>query len=158
MSVEDTVDFLIKIHDSILKKIDSNPKTNSEESTQIQAKFLFSEFTSNNAKTKNSSVENIFVRQLRCFDDCGAKSVEVLRNVFKCPNGMFRIINKINQAETKENLFAAGSYLYENSFELDEESILLYAQPENFKTLKKEIKSVKKIRKNTNAAIISFYS
>ncbi len=154
LSIEDTVQFLIKTHDFIFQSYGIKFSTNHEMPTKI----LFSEFTSHNAKTKNSSVENIFVRQLRCFDDCGAKSVEVLKNIFKCPRKLFEIMKQIDDPEMKENLIIAGSYLYESELDVDQESILLYANPENFKTLKKEIKSVKKIRKTTGDSILNFYS
>jgi ERCC4-type nuclease len=164
-SIEDSVNFLIKMDDIIRKNAEMystiSLNTNNDYSQfqpEILNKVLLSEFTQSNAKTKNSSIENIFVRQLRCFDDCGAKSVDVLRKVFKCPKFIFEIVSKIDCEETKENLITVASYLSENNLELTEDNIINYARPENFKFLKKEVKSVKKIRKTTNTSIISFYS
>lgn len=54
-SIDDTVNFLIQL-DKYVKKYQFN-KDNL---------MLYDEFTQNNAKTKNSSLENIFIRQLRC--------------------------------------------------------------------------------------------
>jgi len=49
-------------------------------------------------------------------------------------------------------------YLAENNLNLNEETICFYLEPENFKKIKKDLKSIKKIRKNTNLSIINFYS
>lgn len=164
-SIEDSVNFLIKMDDIIRKNADSystialNPTNDySQFHPEISNKVLLYDFAQSNAKTKYSSIENIFVRQLRCFDDCGAKSVDVLRKVFKCPKFIFELISKIECEETKENLITVASYLSENNLELTEENIIFYAGPENFRFLKKDVKSIKKIRKTTNTSIVSFYS
>ena len=41
--------------------------------------------------------------------------------------------------------------------DLNENNLLFYCDAENYKLIKKDIKSVKKIRKNTNLDIIKFY-
>ncbi len=49
-------------------------------------------------------------------------------------------------------------YLAENNMNLNEQTIMYYLAPENFRNIKKDLKSIKKIRKNTNIAILNFYS
>ena len=58
----------------------------------------------------------------------------------------------------KVNLLDTMIYLAENNKDFSEENILFYTQPDNFFKIRKELKSIKKIRKNTNSAIINFYS
>jgi hypothetical protein len=70
---------------------------------------------------------------------------------------LFLLLSKIAEDETKENLITAASYLLENNIELNESNLLHYANPENYKKIQKELKSIKKIRKNTNTSIINFY-
>jgi hypothetical protein len=70
---------------------------------------------------------------------------------------LYLLLNKIEDDETKENLIVAASYIIENGVELNEVNLLHYAQPKNFKSIQKEIKSIKKIRKATNTSIIKFY-
>jgi len=156
-SLEESLNALLKL-DKMIRNHAEFYAAIIDSDSKIDKKILYSEFTQNNAKTKHSTIENIFVRQLRCFDDCGAKSVEILRRVFKCPRYIWEILQSIEEDETKENLITAASYLVENKIPVTKENLIHYASVENFKSIKKDVKSVKKIRKNTNNSIISFYS
>jgi ERCC4-type nuclease len=146
-SIEQTINFVLSI-DTMIRSMNIS-KMN---------KQLFDEFSAKNAKTRFSTVESIFTRQLRCFDDCGAKSVDVLRKVFKTPKFIYCLLDNISCEETKENLINVASFLIESNLPLSEENLLHYSSPHNFKSIKKQIKSVKKIRKNTNSSIINFYN
>ncbi len=67
-------------------------------------------------------------------------------------------MRKIEDEETKENLITAATYLLDNGIELDEKNLIYYATPENYRSIKKEVKSLKKLRKDTNTEIIRFYT
>jgi hypothetical protein len=49
-------------------------------------------------------------------------------------------------------------YLSENDIEITHYNVIKYLQTNIFSKLKKDLKSIKKIRKNINEAIINFYS
>lgn len=69
------------------------------------------------------------------------------------------MVQKLNDDEEKKAiLIDVMTYLAENNMDLSEENILYYLEKQNFRAIKKELKSIKKIRKNTNSCIINFYS
>jgi hypothetical protein len=70
---------------------------------------------------------------------------------------LYLLLNKIEDEDTKENIIVAASYILENNVPLNEANLLYYAEPKKFKTIQKEIKSIKKLRKNTNTSIIRYY-
>lgn len=151
-STQDSVNFIMRMNDFIKKHF----KFLINEGRKVS----LAEFISNNAKTKNSSVESIFLRQLRCFDDCGMKSIEIIRQAFKCPKLLYDILKKCDEDPTlvKENIINVASYLIENGCEINEVTLLKHIKEENLSKIKKGLKSAKKIRKTANEMIIQFYS
>lgn len=165
-STKDTVRYLLLL-DSYIKRSCGilRDKNNN--------KITFDEYMKLNAKTKNASVESVFVQQLRTFNNCGSRSVELIRNVFKCPLYLYRVINRCNEENVSKeemlNLINIANYLHENKVgsevnngnenanKVNENEIVKYFKKEHFSKIKKGIKSVKKIRKDTVASIINFY-
>lgn len=160
-STKDTVHYLLLL-DSYIKRncVILKDKDNK--------KVSFDDYMRLNAKTKNASVESIFVQQLRTFNNCGSRSVELIRNVFKCPLCLHKIITRCyNENVSRDemmNLINIANYLYEKqngdkeaNGKVNENEIMKYFKKENYSKIKKGIKSVKKIRKDTIASIINFY-
>lgn len=67
-------------------------------------------------------------------------------------------MQKIDDEDKKANLIDVMIYLAENNIDLSDRSIIFHLEPQNFLKIKKELKSIRKIRKNTNYSIINFYS
>ncbi len=92
------------------------------------------------------------------FDDCGAKSVEILHKAFKSPIQFHRLLNKIKDEDQRANLIDCVVYMADNNTEITDENIIHHLHPINFSKIKKNLKSIRKIRKNTNNSIIKFFS
>ena len=80
-----------------------------------------------------------------------------MSKAFSTPMDFYNLLKKLDEEE-KKNVIDIMVYLSENSIELTHENIILYLKPNIFSKLKKDLKGIKKVRKNINEAIISFYS
>jgi len=81
-----------------------------------------------------------------------------LKKTFKSPIEFYRLLKKIDNEDKKANLIDCMIYLAENKMDFNDDTILDLLESKNFRKIKKELKSIKKIRKNTNNSIINFYS
>lgn len=154
-STSDTIDLLMEFDKNIKQNFTFLMDKNGE-------KITYDTFIKINAKTRNANVESIFLRQLRTFDNCGSKSIEIINKCFKYPLCLYSIIKKCKDKgipqETLGNLINIASYLYNEGKEANTENILYYlSKKENLSKIKKGIKSVKKLRKDTVEQIIKFY-
>ena len=125
-------------------------------------KITYNEFMKLYAKTKNSSASSIFLRQLRSFDNCGSKGVELVNKCFQFPLNLYKIVQRCKnekiKKESMKNLISLASYLYEEGEKINEENIIFYLKnKQNYSKIKKGIKSVKKLRKDAIENIIKFY-
>lgn len=154
-STSDTIDLLMEIDKNIKKNFTFLVDKNGE-------KITYDTFIKMNAKTRNANVESIFLRQLRTFDNCGSKSIEIINKCFKSPLCLYSVIKKCKDRgisqESLGNLINIASYLYNEGKEANAENIVYYlSKKENLSKIKKGIKSVKKLRKDTVEQIIKFY-
>ena len=125
-------------------------------------KITYNEFMKLYAKTKNSSASSIFLRQLRSFDNCGSKGVELVNKCFQFPLNLYKIVQRCKnekiKKESMKNLISLASYLYEEGEKINEENIIFYLKnKQNYSKIKKGIKSVKKVRKDAIENIINFF-
>ena len=125
-------------------------------------KITYNTFMKLYAKTKNSSASSIFLRQLRSFDNCGSKGVELVNKCFQFPLNLYKIVQRCKnekiKKESMKNLISLASYLYEEGEKINEENIIFYLKnKQNYSKIKKGIKSVKKLRKDAIENIIKFY-
>ena len=125
-------------------------------------KITYNTFMKLYAKTKNSSASSIFLRQLRSFDNCGSKGVELVNKCFQFPLNLYKIVQRCKnekiKKESMKNLISLASYLYEEGEKINEENIIFYLKNnQNYSKIKKGIKSVKKLRKDAIENIIKFY-
>ena len=125
-------------------------------------KVTYDMYVAINSKTKNSNIEQIFLMQLRLFDNCGAKNVEIIDKCFKTPITLYTAIKKCKDEgvskDNMQNFFTIANYLFENKKEINTENLLYYLNNnENFKKIKKGLKSVKKVKKSVVDQILSFY-
>ena len=100
--------------------------------------------------------------QLRLFDNCGAKNVEIIDKCLKTPITLYTAIKKCKDEgvskDNMQNFFTIANYLFENKKEINTENLLYYLNNnENFKKIKKGLKSVKKVKKSVVDQILSFY-
>ena len=114
------------------------------------------------AKTKNSSVEEIFLRQLRCFEHCGKKSVEILNTCFQTPFEFYKLIQALKEKKVEEkdmeDIIAFCYYLHENKKEISVENVLeCVDNKEEIEKFKKDIFFSKLIRKNAILEMLNFY-
>ena len=125
-------------------------------------KITYNTFMKLYAKTKNSSASSIFLRQLRSFDNCGSKGVELVNKCFQFPLNLYKIVQRCKnekiKKESMKNLISLASYLYEEGEKINEENIIFYLKnKQNYSKIKKGIKSVKKVRKDAIENIINFF-
>ena len=125
-------------------------------------KITYNQYMKLYAKTKNSNAESIFLRQLRTFDNCGAKGVELISKCFHVPLNLYNIIQRCKkeniEKEKMKNLMSLANYLFEEGRDVNEENIIFYLKnKQNYSKIKKGIKSVKKVRKDAIENIINFF-
>ena len=155
LSTKDTVNKLIELDSNIRKNFTFLKDIDGQKITYKKYLEIF-------AKTKNSSVEEIFLRQLRCFEHCGKKCVEVLNNCFQTPFEFYKIIQglkKENVDEKKmEELIACCYYLHENKKIINVKNILeCFDNLEEIEKFKKDILFAKLLRKNAIIEMLNFY-
>ena len=155
LSTKDTVNKLIELDSNIRKNFTFLKDIDGQKITYKKYLEIF-------AKTKNSSVEEIFLRQLRCFEHCGKKCVEVLNNCFQTPFEFYKIIQglkKENVDEKKmEELIACCYYLHENKKIINVNNILeCFDNLEEIEKFKKDILFAKLLRKNAVIEMLNFY-
>ena len=121
LSTKDTVSKLIELDSNIRKSFSFLKDINGQKITYKKYLEIF-------AKTKNSSVEEIFLRQLRCFEHCGKKCVEVLNNCFQTPFEFFKLIQGLKKEKVDdkkmEEIIVCCYYLHENKKIINVKNIL----------------------------------
>ncbi len=125
-------------------------------------KITYNQYMKLYAKTKNSNAESIFLRQLRTFDKCGAKGVELINKCFHVPLNLYNIIQRCKkekiEKEKMKHFISVANYLFEEGKDINEENLIFYLKnKKNFSKIKKGIKSVKKVRKDAIENIINFF-
>ena len=155
LSTKDTVNKLIELDSNIRKNFSFLKDNNGNKITYKKYIEIF-------AKTKNSTVEEIFLRQLRCFEHCGKKCVEILNNCFKTPLSFYQLIQKLKEKNVNEkdmeNIIACSYYLHENKKEINENNILdCFKNNEEIEKFKKDIFFTKLFRKLAIYEMLNFY-
>ena len=155
LSTKDTVNKLIEIDSNIRKNFSFLKDINGQKITYKKYLEIF-------AKTKNSSVEEIFLRQLRCFEHCGKKCVEVLNSCFQTPIEFYKLIQGLKKEnvdeKNMEEIIACCYYLHENKKKIDMENVLeCFEIQEEIEKFKKDIFFAKLLRKNAVQEMLNFY-
>ena len=155
LSTKDTVNKLIEIDSNIRKNFSFLKDINGQKMTYKKYLEIF-------AKTKNSSVEEIFLRQLRCFEHCGKKCVEVLNSCFQTPIEFYKLIQGLKKEnvdeKNMEEIIACCYYLHENKKKIDIENVLeCFEIQEEIEKFKKDIFFAKLLRKNAVQEMLNFY-
>jgi len=154
-STKDTVNKLIEIDSNIRKNFSFLKDINGKKITYKKYVEIF-------AKTKHSTVEEIFLRQLRCFEHCGKKCVEVLNNCFQTPLSFYQLVQGLKEKKAKEkdmtNIIACCYYLHENNKDINVENVLqCFENKEEIEKFKKEICFTKLLRKLAVLEMLNFY-
>ena len=155
LSTKDTVNKLIELDSNIRKSFSFLKDINGQKITYKKYLEIF-------AKTKNSSVEEIFLRQLRCFEHCGKKCVEVLNSCFQTPIEFYKLIQGLKKEKVDENnmeeIIACCYYLHENKKKIDVKNVLeCFDNLEEIEKFKKDILFTKLMRKNAVLEMLNFY-
>ena len=155
LSTKDTVNKLIEIDSNIRKNFSFLKDINGQKITYKKYLEIF-------AKTKNSSVVEIFLRQLRCFEHCGKKCVEVLNSCFQTPIEFYKLIQGLKKEnvdeKNMEEIIACCYYLHENKKKIDIENVLeCFENQEEIEKFKKDIFFAKLLRKNAVQEMLNFY-
>ena len=155
LSTKDTVNKLIELDSNIRKNFSFLKDEKGEKITYKRYLEIF-------AKTKNSSVEEIFLRQLRCFEHCGKKCVEILNSCFQTPIEFYRLIQGLKQEKVDEKnmeeIIACCYYLHENKKEINVENVLeCFENKDEIEQFKKDIFFAKLLRKNAVSEMLHFY-
>ena len=155
LSTKDTVNKLIELDMNIRKNFTFLKDINGQKITYKKYLEIF-------AKTKNSSVEEIFLRQLRCFEHCGKKCVEVLNSCFQTPLEFYRLIQELKKEnvdeKNMEELIACCYYLYENKKIINAKNVMeCFENMEDIEKFKKDIFFAKLMRKNAVQEMLNFY-
>ena len=155
LSTKDTVNKLIELDSNIRKNFSFLKDINGQKITYKKYLEIF-------AKTKNSSVEEIFLRQLRCFEHCGKKCVEVLNSCFQTPFEFFKLIQGLKKEKVDdkkmEEIIACCYYLHENKKIINVKNILeCFDNMEEIEKFKKDIFFAKLLRKNAVVEMLNFY-
>ena len=155
LSTKDTVNKLIEIDSNIRKNFSFLKDINGQKITYKKYLEIF-------AKTKNSSVEEIFLRQLRCFEHCGKKCVEVLNSCFQTPIEFYKLIQGLKKEnvdeKNMEEIIACCYYLHESKKKIDIENVLeCFENQEEIEKFKKDIFFAKLLRKNAVQEMLNFY-
>ena len=155
LSTKDTVNRLIELDSCIRKKFSFLKDEKGQKITYKKYLEIF-------AKTKNSSVEEIFLRQLRCFEHCGKKCVEILNTCFQTPIGFYKLIQGLKKEnvdeQNMEEIIACCYYLHEIKKEINVENVLeCFDNKEEIEKFKKDIFFTKLLRKNAVIEMLNFY-
>ncbi len=155
LSTKDTVNKLIELDSNIRKNFTFLKDIDGQKITYKKYLEIF-------AKTKNSSVEEIFLRQLRCFEHCGKKCVEVLNSCFQTPIEFYKLIQGLKKEnvdeKNMEEIIACCYYLHENKKKIDIENVLeCFENQEEIEKFKKDIFFAKLLRKNAVQEMLNFY-
>ena len=155
LSTKDTVNKLIELDMNIRKNFTFLKDINGQKITYKKYLEIF-------AKTKNSSVEEIFLRQLRCFEHCGKKCVEVLNSCFQTPLEFYKLIQELKKEnvdeKNMEELIACCYYLYENKKKINAKNVMeCFENMEDIEKFKKDIFFAKLMRKNAVQEMLNFY-
>ena len=155
LSTKDTVNKLIELDANIRKNFSFLQDINGQKITYKKYLEIF-------AKTKNSSVEEIFLRQLRCFEHCGKKCVEVLNSCFQTPIEFYKLIQGLKKEnvdeKNMEELIACCYYLYENKKIINAKNVMeCFENMEDIEKFKKDIFFAKLMRKNAVQEMLNFY-
>ena len=155
LSTKDTVNKLIELDMNIRKNFTFLKDINGQKITYKKYLEIF-------AKTKNSSVEEIFLRQLRCFEHCGKKCVEVLNSCFQTPLEFYKLIQELKKEnvdeKNMEELIACCYYLYENKKIINAKNVMeCFENMEDIEKFKKDIFFSKLMRKNAVQEMLNFY-
>ena len=155
LSTKDTVNKLIEIDSNIRKNFTFLKDINGNKITYKKYLEIF-------AKTKNSTVEEIFLRQLRCFEHCGKKCVEILSNCFQTQLSFYKIIQGLKKKKVSEknmeNFIACCYYLHEKKMEINVENILeCFENIEEIEIFKKNIFFSKLFRKSAIIEMLNYY-
>ena len=155
LSTKDTVNKLIELDSNIRKNFSFLKDINGQKITYKKYLEIF-------AKTKNSSVEEIFLRQLRCFEHCGKKCVEVLNSCFQTPIEFYKLIQGLKKEnvdeKNMEEIIACCYYLHENKKKIDVNNVIeCFENQEEIEKFKKDIFFAKLLRKNAVQEMLNFY-
>jgi ERCC4-type nuclease len=155
LSTKDTVNKLIELDSNIRKNFSFLKDNNGKKITYKKYIEIF-------AKTKNSTVEEIFLRQLRCFEHCGKKCVEILNNCFQTPLSFYQLIQGLKEKNVNEkdmeNVLACCYYLHENKKEINVKNILnCFENNEEIEKFKKDTLFTKLFRKMAIFEMLNFY-
>ena len=155
LSTKDTVNKLIELDSNIRKNFSFLKDNNGKKITYKKYIEIF-------AKTKNSTVEEIFLRQLRCFEHCGKKCVEILNNCFQTPLSFYQLIQGLKEKNVNEkdmeNVLACCYYLHENKKEINVKNILnCFENSEEIEKFKKDTLFNKLFRKMAILEMLNFY-
>ena len=98
------IENLLFASENILSKLietDSDIRKNFTFVKEINAnKITYNKYWQIFAETKNSIVEETFLRQLRCFEHCGKKCVEILNNLFQTKLNFNKIIQGLKKKKS----------------------------------------------------------
>ena len=155
LSTKDTVNKLIELDSNIRKSFSFLKDINGKKITYKKYLEIF-------AKTKNSSVEEIFLRQLRCFEHCGKKCVEVLNSCFQTPFEFYKLIQELKKEkvdeENMEELIACCYYLHENKKIINAKNVMeCFDNMDEIEKFKKDVFFAKLLRKNAVVEMLNFY-
>jgi ERCC4-type nuclease len=155
LSTKDTVNKLIELDSNIRKHFTFLKDINGK-------KINYKKYLEIFAKTKNSSVEEIFLRQLRCFEHCGKKCVEVLNSCFQTPVEFYNLIQGLKRKKVDENnmedVIACCYYLHENKKDINVKNVLeCFDIKEEIEKFKKDIFFAKLMRKMAVLEMFNFY-
>ena len=155
LSTKDTVNKLIELDSNIRKNFSFLKDINGQKITYKKYLEIF-------AKTKNSSVEEIFLRQLRCFEHCGKKCVEVLNSCFQTPIEFYKLIQGLKKEnvdeKNMEEIIACCYYLHENKKKINVKNVIeCFENQEEIEKFKKDIFFAKLLRKNAVQEMLNFY-
>ena len=155
LSTKDTVNKLIELDSNIRKHFTFLKDINGK-------KINYKKYLEIFAKTKNSSVEEIFLRQLRCFEHCGKKCVEVLNSCFQTPVEFYNLIQGLKQKKVDESnmedVIACCYYLHENKKDINVKNVLeCFDIKEEIEKFKKDIFFAKLMRKMAVLEMLNFY-
>ena len=154
-STKDTVNKLIELDSNIRKSFNFLKDKDGK-------KITYKKYVETFAKTKNSTVEEIFLRQLRCFEHCGKKCVEILNNCFKTQLSFYKLIQGLKKKKVDEknmeNVIACCYYLHENNKDINVQNILkCFENIDEIEKFKKEILFSKLFRKLAVIEMLNYY-
>ncbi|MCQ2817716.1 MAG: hypothetical protein MJ252_10670, partial [archaeon] len=154
-STQETISKLIEI-DEFLRTdftLIKNKETNQN--------MTYEEFTEQCAKSKNATIEQIFVKQLRCFDNCGVKTVDEINQFFKTPLDLFKYVQACKEGgvtkDQMEKFFITMNYLSTEGLDTSKETLVEYLKSNEKMTKVKKAKTKSKVRHNTLESLFEFF-